>query len=93
MSSVGLKKLSKEQRLEIWWNQHKNSMCRNAHRYRTFLENFTIGYEEPSVEAYLNFKHDLNLYQYQHPNLLLENFLAIYNTSKILIVVKGMKKI
>lgn len=87
--SEGWKNLPLEKRLDIWWNQHKDKMGNQAQRYKTFLENFTMGYDEASLEAYLNFKYDLRLYQYQHPGLLLEGFYAIYNTSEAKLGAKG----
>lgn len=82
-------KLSIEKRLETWWNQHKDQMGNQAQRYKTFLENFTMGYDEASLEASLNFKYDLRLYHYRHPDLLLEGFYAIYNTSEAMLGAKG----
>jgi len=80
--SEGWEKLSIDERLKIWWQLHRDQMGNQAERYKTFLENFTAGYDSPCLEAYLNFKYDLYLYRYQHPELLLEGFYAIYNTSE-----------
>ena len=85
----GWPELSVEKRLEVWWNRHKSEMDNQAGRYKTFLENFTGTCEEPSLEAYLNFKYDLALYRYRHPELLMNGFFAVYNTSPGALEVKG----
>lgn len=87
--SEGWEKLSIDERLEMWWNKHKSQMGNQAERYKTFLENFTVGYDEACLDAYLNFKYDLKLYQYPHPELLLDGFFAVYATSEKMLGTNG----
>jgi len=88
-SSDGWDNLSLDERLYIWLFDNQAKMGNQAERYKRFLENFTAGYDEASLEAYLNFKYDLNLYRYKHPDLLMDGFYAIYNTSEEGLGAKG----
>lgn len=73
----------------MWLFDNQEKMDGQFERYKKYLEDFTERYEEPSLEAYLHFKYDLNQKQYPHSELLRDGFYAIYATTEVALGVNG----
>lgn len=89
----GWEKLSNEERLDLWLEINKKEMGKKFADYQEFLENFCISCPNPDSGDYWNFRNDIKLYRFKDGDLLLEGFMAMYNTSEALLELKSIKVI